>query len=62
MSVLTSSIYAKELTDVIGIGVTLDSQGAVATVTGPVIRRVTVAPTEVDNGGSLALRSNGGLY
>lgn len=62
MTVLTQSIYAKATTDVLGIGVTIDSSGAVTAVTGPTIRYVTAAPTATANGGSLAMRSNGSLY
>lgn len=62
MTVLTSNIYAKNTTDVLGIGVTIDASGAVTAVNGPTIRYVTAAPTATANGGSLALRSNGSLY
>lgn len=63
MSVFTQSVYAKELTDVLGIGVTIDAgTGALVTVTGVTIRRVTAAPTQVDNAGSMALRTNGTVY
>jgi hypothetical protein len=64
MSVFTSSVYAEELTDVLGIGVTLNPNGSVATVTGPTIRRVTANPngTVTANAGSLALQSDGTVW
>lgn len=63
MSVFTNNVYAKELTDVIGIGVTL-ADGVVTAVTGPTWRRSTVDPNGVvtANAGSLISRTNGTLY
>lgn len=62
MSTFTSGVHAKELTDLLGIGVTLDSAGAISTITGVTIRRVAAVPTQTDNAGSLAMRTNGTLY
>ena len=64
MTTLTNNVYAKEVTDLLGIGVTLNADGSVASVDGPTIRRVTADPSGVvtANAGSLALRSNGLLY
>ena len=64
MATITGGVYAKELTDLLGIGVTLNADGSVASVTGPTIRRVTADPNGVvsANAGSLALRTNGLLY
>jgi hypothetical protein len=69
MSVISTGpaggLYVKGLTDVLGIGATIDSKGALVAVTGPEIRRVTANPngTFSDFGGSLALDvTNGLLY
>lgn len=62
MAVFTNNVMAKENTDLLGIGVTLNADGSVATITGPTIERVTAAPAAVRNAGSLALRSNGTAY
>lgn len=62
MSAFRTGVFTVELTERLGIGVTLNPDGSIASVDGPTIRRVTVAPTQADNAGSLALRTNGGVY
>lgn len=64
MATLTGGVYAKELTDRLGIGVTLNADGSIATVNGVTIRRVTVDPNGSATGtaGELALGTNGILY
>jgi hypothetical protein len=64
MSVFTSNIYVKDVTEVIGIGVTVDSYGVVTAVTGPTWRRRTVSPNGVvtANAGSLASQTDGTLW
>ena len=60
MSVLTSGIYAKLITDEIAFGVTLDSDGSVLTVSGPSVSNVGVTPVGAltKNAGSLCLRTD----
>lgn len=58
-------LYVKGLTDVLGIGATINSAGQFVAATGPEIRRVTGTPagTVSDFGGSLALDvTNGQLW
>jgi hypothetical protein len=62
MSVFNAGIYTRLTTELFGFGVTLNPDGSVLSVTGPTTEYVTVAPTAVRNGGSLAQRSNGDLY
>ncbi len=49
MSVFTAGVYARELTDVFGIGVSLDSDGSILSVAGP-----TIGTTDADPNGSAA--------
>lgn len=61
----SAGIYAKALTDVFGIGATVNSSGAFVDYTGPTIRRVTSNPAGVTTayGGSLAQdTTNGTIY
>ena len=69
MSVISTGasggLYAKALTDVLGIGATINAAGQFVASTGPEIRRVTASPngTISDFGGSLALDvTNGVVY
>lgn len=64
MSVLTNGVFAKELTDVVGIGVNVNEGGVVTAVTGPTWRRVTADPNGVEtaNAGSIASQTNGTLW
>lgn len=69
MSVISTgtsgALAVKNLTDVIGIGATINANGALTARTGPAIRRVTADPSGSvsDFGGSLALdTNNGGAY
>lgn len=64
MSVSSNSFYVKALTDVIGIGVTINTAGGISTVDGPTWRRVTADPngTVTANAGSLASQTNGTLW
>ncbi len=62
MSVFTGGVCARELTDVIGIGVTLNPNGSILTITGPTWEHVTTVPASTPNAGSFATRSNGTLY
>jgi hypothetical protein len=69
MSVISTGasggLYAKALTDVLGIGATINAAGQFVAATGPEIRRVTATPngTISDFGGSLALDvTNGALW
>ena len=58
-------LYVKNLTDVLGIGATINAAGQFVAATGPEIRRVTASPAGVvsDFGGSLALDvTNGQLW
>jgi hypothetical protein len=57
MAVLTGGVYAKNVADPIGWGVTLNPDGSVATVTGPTMRVSAVAPDGVvtANVGSLCI-------
>jgi hypothetical protein len=60
-----AGLYVKSLTDVIGIGATINAAGQFVASTGPEIRRVTASPngTISDFGGSLALDvTNGVVY
>lgn len=61
MSAFTAGIYAKNLTDRFGFGVTLDAYGAITLVSGPEICRVTADPNgnTTAHSGSLALQQNG---
>jgi len=67
MSVISTGasggLYAKALTDVIGIGATINAAGQFVAATGPEIRRVTATPngTISDFGGSLALDVTNGV-
>lgn len=56
-------IFTKGLTDVLGIGASIDSEGRFVSRTGPAIRRVTGNPNGVvsDYGGSLAMDVQNGL-
>ena len=62
MSVFTEGVYARDLTDRFGIGVTLDPHGAIVTVDGPEILRVVGDPNGVvaytANAGSLKVSRN----
>jgi hypothetical protein len=60
-----AGLYVKSLTDVLGIGATINAAGQFVAATGPEIRRVTATPngTISDFGGSLALDvTNGVVY
>lgn len=56
-------VYTKALTDLLGIGASIDAQGRFVSRTGPAIRRVTSNPNGVvsDYGGSLAMDTQNGL-
>lgn len=58
-----AGIYTKETTDVLGLGATVNSQGAFVASTGPIIRFGATNPSGVvtANAGSLSL-SNGAAY
>jgi len=61
----SGGLYVKSLTDVLGIGATINAAGQFVASTGPEIRRVTASPngTISDFGGSLALDvTNGVVY
>lgn len=60
MSVFTSGIYTKEITDAFAFSVTLDANGAVSTVDGPRISTLGAAPAAGDNIGSVVLRRDAG--
>lgn len=62
MSAFRSNIVTVLTTELFGFGATLNPDGSVASITGATVEYVTIAPTAVRNGGSLALRSNGTLY
>lgn len=64
MSVSSNSFYVKALTDVIGIGVTIDNYGTVSAVNGPTWGRVTSSPNGVvtANAGSLRSQTDGTLW
>ena len=60
-----AGVYTKSLTDVLGIGATINAAGQFVASTGPEIRRVTATPNGIisDFGGSLALDvTNGVVY
>jgi hypothetical protein len=60
-----AGLYVKSLTDVLGIGATINAAGQFVAATGPEIRRVTATPNGIisDFGGSLALDvTNGVVY
>ena len=67
MSVISTGasggLYTKALTDVLGIGATINAAGQFVASTGPEIRRVTASPAGVvsDFGGSLALDVTNGV-
>ena len=67
MSVISTGasggLYTKALTDVLGIGATINAAGQFVASTGPEIRRVTATPngTISDFGGSLALDVTNGV-
>jgi hypothetical protein len=56
-------VYTKTLTDLLGIGASIDAQGRFVSRTGPAIRSVTANPNGVvsDYGGSLAMDTQNGL-
>ncbi len=61
MSVFTSGVYAREMTDVLGIGVTLNPDGSILSVTGPTIGTVAANPDGTTaNAGSLLLGRGAG--
>lgn len=62
MSAFRNNIVIVSSDEVFGFGAILNGDGSIAAITGATIRYVTVAPTQVDNAGSLALRSDGTLY
>lgn len=62
MSVLTSNILTKNLTDLIGFGATLNNDGSVATITGATFETGAAIPTATRNAGSVYLRTNGTIY
>lgn len=62
MSAFRTNIIVVSGTEQIGFGATLAADGSISAITGATLRYVTAAPTQTDNAGSLALRSNGTLY
>ena len=64
MSTATAGVFARDLTDLLGIGVTLNVDGSIVTITGPTWRRSTVDPNGVvtANAGSLVSQTNGTLW
>lgn len=64
MSAFGSGVHARELTDLIGIGVTLNADGSIATITGPTWRRSTVDPNGVVTAlaGSMVSQTNGTFW
>lgn len=64
MAVVTSNLYVKSLTELIGIGCTLNPDGSILAVTGINWGRVTVSPNGVDtaNAGSLRSQTDGTLW
>jgi hypothetical protein len=62
MSAFRTGVFTVELAERLGIGVTLNADGSIASVDGPTLRRTVAVPADVDNAGSLALRTNGSLY
>jgi hypothetical protein len=64
MSVFKNNVYAKELTDVVGIGCTVNPDGSILLVTGINWGRVTADPNAVvtANAGSLRSQTNGTLW
>lgn len=60
----SNGLFLKDLTDLFGIGASINNAGAFVAKTGPVIRRVTSNPNGVtsDYGGSLALDVTSGTF